>query len=297
MSALRKFPYTHYLGDEGIGAVVIAIPKCGCSTIKFWWTGLLEGERPVLPSGGIHPYCQQRYSLASMAPTRAERLLNTGLVVTVLRDPFSRLASAFASKFVRRGIASDTCWPVVERVQLGLVGAPGPLPPRDSVRIAKRPKGEMKVPVFSTVDYERGITFRQFVDYVVRTPNPQLDPHWRPQADYIRDTRVDLFGTLEHLQQTLDEALARLGRTGPRVAPPRPKTPQLGETISNGTRQLPCTADVAAGEFRSAGVEPTAEALYDDALREAVRARYAADFALYESVQRDGSPSPLASRN
>lgn len=81
----------------------------------------------------------------------------------ILRDPLERLVSAYIEKFVVNRMAPGvriTCDPVLmRRRKLGFL--------RDK-------------------DYRRGITFRSFVQDIVSQPPNLLDPHWRPQAQYLK---------------------------------------------------------------------------------------------------------------
>lgn len=81
----------------------------------------------------------------------------------IIRDPLERLVSAYVEKFVINRLSPDvriTCDPVLMRShKLGWL--------RDS-------------------DYERGVTFEAFVKDLLSQSPDRLDPHWRPQSQYLK---------------------------------------------------------------------------------------------------------------
>ena len=263
-----RFPFGHYLASEKLGVVLCAIPKCGCSTTKYWFARAIKGQDFKLPVGGIHRFCRKRFALESKPPVRVAALLEQCVKFAIVRDPLERLASAYGNKFVPRPFEVVST-PVIEAVQLGF---PAHVL-HDSTRTIRRSRGEREIPVSSRVDYRRGITFREFVQYVVRTPNAELDPHWRPQIDFVSPVKLDLIAPLEQIGWAIAEVQRRAGITGP--------TPETRQPKSAARGAVDCLADVPSGEFRKQKLMPTAGSLFDDDLREAVRRRYAGDIELH----------------
>ncbi|MBX3363219.1 MAG: sulfotransferase family 2 domain-containing protein [Phycisphaeraceae bacterium] len=268
-----RFPFDHYLASDALGLVVCAIPKCACTTLKHWLVATTEGA-PVPPdhAGGIHRYCTARYALASRPPAEAQAVLDRAFRVAILRDPLERIASAYASKFVRIAPPERSSRPVVEAVQIGS--------PTDVFHDRLGPihfglRSEIG-PLCSRVDYNRGITFREFLDYLVRTPDDDLDPHWRPQAAFVRPVTFHILGSIDHIDRVLQKALEHLGieRPVPAARTPHARKPARSRTL----------ADTPAGELRLRSINPTADDLYTPELRLLVRARYQHDVELFNAA-------------
>ncbi|MCC6286007.1 MAG: sulfotransferase family 2 domain-containing protein [Phycisphaerales bacterium] len=268
-----------FLLDNEAELGVIAIPKCGSSSIKYWWARVAKGIlEPFQNHRQIHVVVRSDIVDKDRFAKQAHRLF----VVAVVRDPLSRLASAFRSKFIGLGVLSRTCWPMVERVQLGLSSGEA-LPPKDGRRTLA---GEGSVATFARVNYDLGISFRQFVHAVCEAPDEGLNPHWRPQSWFVGGVEVRMLGRLDHLQRTLDRVATHFGRT-PVPLPDRPtrqppsRHPRLGDA-----KGYP---DVEAGRFRWNGVTPSDDDLFDESLRALVRSRYSADVELFERASREAA--------
>lgn len=105
----------------------------------------------------------------------------------ILRNPFKRVVSTYGDKFVKRIRDRDPhAVPVIRAVYQHLG---------------------------KEVDFEKSITFSQFVDYLIRTEDCNLDSHWRPQSIYFAPglVKFDYVGQFErldtvikHIEQKLD---------------------------------------------------------------------------------------------
>lgn len=266
--------------NNPLGLATIAIPKCGSTAIKSWWLGLTAGRAAPL-GREVHALVRQS-SIDRAAFVRLQRTPERCFAFSVVRDPLSRLASAFRSKFIGLGVLSRTCWPMVEQVQLGLSSGEA-LPPKDSRRTLAR---EGSVATFARVNYELGISFRQFVHAVCEAPDEALNPHWRPQSWFVRDVTLDLLGRLDDPQTVLDFVARRIGRVPvPVAAPVRSQAPVRDPRLGDA-KGYP---DVEAGRFRWNGVIPSESDLYDESLRALVRRRCSADVELFERACREAA--------
>lgn len=272
---VRGFPLRHYLVHPKARLILCAIPKCGCSTLKRWFCAAIGDTKGAAMGGAIHARCRRRYALHTRPEARRQRLLEECHVVALVRDPAHRLASAYVSKFVLRGPIEFASKPVVEHIR-----AAGN-PRLDRVGTVRTSHATRTMPLCSNVDYERGVSFREFVHFVADTPDHLLNPHWRAQSDFLDGVRIDWLGRSEHLAWSLEQVSARLALT----------TPLPDEHAPRAARpaQGPCLADLDSGELRSRGVEPGAADLLDNDLRTLIAERFSRDFDLCDRAHTPGT--------
>lgn len=95
----------------------------------------------------------------------------------ILRDPLTRITSAYLEKFV------------VNPLPVGKNGeAPGTI--GSAIDWVYRNRDEQ-------TDYERSITFEEFINYVVNNNDLQLDVHFKSQDAYLKQQSFDFLGALE----------------------------------------------------------------------------------------------------
>ena len=270
---IRGFPFGHYLAnpDSNHPFIVSAIPKCGCSTVKRWLCRTMNDDPSAISGGAIHKHCRDNYALIKLHPERARKLLESSFTFTILRDPALRLASAYVAKFVARGALDFSSKPVVERVQAGESIE------YDAEGETAHAESSSTLPISTSVDYDRGISFREFVSYLEQTADEELNHHWRPQANFLA-TPMAFTGTAEQLAWSLAQISQRLSLDTP-IPEDRPQRAQQPATG-------PCLADLPAGELRAKELTPGAADLFDDDLRARVQARYAKDFELHAEAAR-----------
>lgn len=176
----------------------------------------------------------------------------------VLRNPRDRLLSAYIEKFVigrtNTGNIRHTR-EVVAKVQ-GIDGATEP-------------------------DFDRGITFRQFVSTVTGSNPARLDPHWRPQTQYLAGIRYDRLFRIEDIDSVIDMLEERSGRTLPRQA--QNVTGSGNGTPRHGAADL-LPADILALP-RISG-----DSFFDDATDQAIAYFFAEDFVLLDQIATPMKP-------
>ncbi len=253
------FPFGDYIVDPSRRLVCAAIPKNGCSDLKHWFISLVEPRKLEDPSFRLHAYCRATHTLAQHPSARREELLRESFTLAFVREPVSRVVSAYVEKFVRP--APDELFEpakeVIVQVAPGRSGGGG------------------------------GITFREFVRFLEEAPDEHLDSHWRGQTSFLSGARIDLLGRMEHLRGILDTLGAELGMAA-RTATRRNAT---GYTEARGEM----LADVGSDELHRRGVLPPAPDLVDEALRETIADRFRSDVMLYEAAT-DYVPSTAMER-
>jgi tetratricopeptide (TPR) repeat protein len=173
----------------------------------------------------------------------------------VLRNPFHRLASAYANLFVR---------------PLKWHALPDPSA-RSAVLEIQRARGR-------TPDAAHSATFEELVHYIARTPDHDLDYHFRPQrAFYDTLDAFDFVGRVEAMDEVRQMLADRLKWSFGGVETTN-RTPYAASL--NGTRHHRTSPHA----LQKMNLFPSAHSLFTDPLRDLVRERYAADFAAYEEV-------------
>lgn len=176
----------------------------------------------------------------------------------VIREPLERLVSAYIEKFVvnrQQPGVKITCDPVLMRT--------------------------FKAGWLREEDYERGITFRQFVTDILAQSPDRLDPHWRPQAQYLKHfppTHVYRMHEMEKLARDLSE------HTGQHVNIPRANVSRnsvASKVYAAGA------ADMLPHELPSPS-KLSVHSFINGDLRTRIEAYFTADIALYS--QADHAP-------
>lgn len=247
----RGLPDRLYLVSERHRLICCAIPKNGCTTIRKWF--LAFADPAGLQSADVHRYCADHSALSLLPRPRREEAIASFFTLTFLRDPLVRLASAFIEKFVG-GHSHGHFEPAREVLE--------------SVALDH-----------GVGDATRGITFREFVQYLHEAPDDHLDYHWRPQSAILVRRRMDFTGRVSQLTEALTAISIARGYPRPPEAEALPRAASdggfLGDTPSGELYRAFCY---------SRGVLPAAEALFDPEIRSSLLARYATDVELYRGA-------------
>jgi hypothetical protein len=98
-----------------------------------------------------------------------------------LRDPLTRAASGYVSKFIK------------DPPPVGDHGEP-PAVIGDAIDWVYQQRGEQP-------DYDRSISFEEFVIYVTETDDVKLDTHFKSQESYLGQLSFDFVGTIENMDR------------------------------------------------------------------------------------------------
>ncbi|MHA6347186.1 sulfotransferase family 2 domain-containing protein [Roseivivax sp. CAU 1761] len=173
------------------------------------------------------------------------------LKFAILRDPAERLLSAYVEKFVLNRLDEGNqhhTRRVVWAVQAAL-GLDAP-------------------------DFDRGISFRDFVTTITSQDPRQLDPHWRPQHLYLEGIDWDRFYPVTRINEAIDMLEARSGLQLAR---------QPENTTGSGRGEFQAgAADLLPAEI-IAGPKLSKASYFDDDLVQRVSTYYATDRELFES--------------
>ncbi len=172
----RQWPQSEYLVNHRHRFVLCPIPKVASSSLKQWFISTLDAtDLPADASGRPH------LALAEWSRGQDKTNIDGYRFVAFVREPARRLVSAYLQKVVVR-------WDVPE--------SPG----RAVVQQVQRRSAHK-------IDYERGITFREFVKAVCERPEAEMDVHWRPQHTFLPSAfpraNIDLLGRVENFEDDL----------------------------------------------------------------------------------------------
>lgn len=271
----KVFPLSHCFADPDSGVGIVAIQKNGCTTLKRWFLSVAEPGREFPETADVHYYCRIHHALCNIGdPAAAAERFAKCFTIAFVRDPVSRVASAFIDKFV--GPAPDDLFEPARDVVEDFARMRGATVTHDRVRQLVLTDRTIDVPYSSAVDYERGMTLREFGEYLAAAPDEHLDGHWRSQAAFLSWARPDLIVRAEAMNEVLSAISEMIGLG---VVPGTRHSTTFYTKHTGGPH-----ADLPSGDMHRNWVRPRPEYLYDDALREVVRNRFAADVALYDSA-------------
>lgn len=184
--ALYRSPTSQAMLVDDLKLVYLPIAKNACSSLKQLVAGL--GGVDLQPGEDIHIKLDTNRTGLQFAD-RSEEDIRKALSgpdwmrFVVIRDPFDRLVSAYIEKFV------------LHRNE-----------PRIEETVGPAYRSVFDHEDLTPEDFERGISFRDFVDFIVQHDPRDLDSHWQPQAEqlgHIIFTHVYEVGNLEALAADL----------------------------------------------------------------------------------------------
>ena len=170
----------------------------------------------------------------------------------VLRNPFKRIVSAYLDKFVKRYKPIDSnALPVIKNVY-------------EHYSIKE--------------DYSKSITFSQFVEYLHRIEDHEINAHWRPQyINYAHGlVKFDFVGQFENLNSVLNLLEEKLDINIKTDDAPEHKTKYSDYDVDRRFN------DYYPEDLRQLESLPSDKNLYTPKLISMVRERYANDIAIYE---------------
>ncbi|MEX0431679.1 sulfotransferase family 2 domain-containing protein [Spiribacter insolitus] len=167
------WPYSQIMVIPSLRLMYVPIAKNACSTLKRMMLDLAGFPADSAAQAHVHEcldFYQTGLQLKDWPREDVERFLTEPrwFRFVVMRDPLERLVSAYLEKFVRNRLLPGN------RVHTAPVVA--------AMQCTDAP------------DLARGITFRQFAEYVAATPAGLLDPHWRPQCLCVPEQDVQIVG-------------------------------------------------------------------------------------------------------
>lgn len=210
------FPYRPYarniIVSERSGLLYCPIPKAANTNWKYLirkWEGYDDYANVHLAHS---PHTSGLRYLSDYHPREAAKLLPRLYKFTFVRDPYSRLVSAYMDKL--RNVDKDYVRSEYRTFLAAVVGW-------------KRAR--------DLNDDERP-SFRTFIDSLAQTPRSEMNAHWRPQVDLcgIGEMNYDFVGRMESLAKDANVVFRALNRTHEKF----PTHADIGFPPSGATRKL-----------------------------------------------------------
>lgn len=222
------------------------------TTWKTWLYELDHGCKSNLPDGmSVHDYLFENARLRHHKKQVVQAALYSDeyFRFTIVRNPWSRLLSAFLNQVVGNGYyravecAGDLLLPAAQRSKC-----------KDSTDVS---------------DAIANCTFREFAQAVCSVDFKNHDQHWRPQHDFMGDVSFDLVGRFEAMDAFAQELSERVKASV--------EIPRLNITAYASTADSTCQADVSISDLRLMDAAATYQSFYDDSLRQLVGDYYRTD--------------------
>jgi hypothetical protein len=253
MYKMNKLKY--YLYSENLDAVYCYIPKNACSTFKYF---MIENSSfsNLLPEVGevINTLCS--HALAKHIQIKDLQLLNDTKTFKyiVLRNPYLRLFSGFANKLVQNKVSAPFVMQLLSAI--------------NKVNNEEKTVAEL--------------TFYDFIQYLARTDNAELNDHWLPQDYFILDNiKFDLHVQFEKLSEGVD---CLVNQTGGKFDHLRSKS-IVGNKINYSTESsIVDYSKVSISDLRCLPALPKASSFYTKELLDLVSKRYEKDIKMYDST-------------
>lgn len=250
-----RWPYGAMMVSEQHKLFYIPVAKCACTSLKSMMIRLAGVDRAdIAVKLGVH-FVTDRFNtgvqLKDKPIDRAREILASDdfFKFSVIRDPLERLVSGYLEKFVynrhsQRNLIHTR--PVIRAVQ----GT-------------------------NDIDISHGISFDEFIQFLLRQDPYDLDPHWRPQYLYfVGVPHISRIFRLENINELEQYLLQNHGITV-----------ELGH--QNKTRKsdifLPEASSLPAAEIDNReAIDP--RSFVSNGNEQAIRDYYAEDFRLYHAA-------------
>jgi hypothetical protein len=214
----------------------IPIAKCGCSSLKDMMLEMAEVEhKDVIRKVGLHAVADRFNTGLQLKDIDLDSAIDIlaepeYFRFSVIREPMDRLISAYLEKFVRNRQTAGNQF-------------------HTSAVLAQ---------VQGVVDHNVGITFRQFVEYIVSSDPNTLDTHWIPQSLYLEPLlkglslyRLDELDQLKSDLGDLSGCQIDIGHTNKTRSKTRTSKElvKLGRFVDSPPLELDDVSNLSAGDF------------------------------------------------
>lgn len=242
-------PLSYYFINHNLKVVYCSIPKNACTLFKNVIVDNSNDKKQYEQSQqNIHQFLVSKRGDISTLISCLQSPEYFKFVL--LRNPFTRLASGYLDKFAKHLHPESFAVDVIKDVQysLGL-----------------------------EINIKKSITFEQFIKYLARKEDYELNDHWRPQNNFTGSIEFDLIGQFENLNYVIDTLQNKYYiRIKKKVSEHVTKYHDFAENLP--------FYSMYPEELRNLGGMPKVGQLYSSELENIVRARYEKDIKLYERM-------------
>ena len=252
-SRYRAFPEAQYIINHQYKFIYNPIPKVASTSIKQAIIALTDIQKAALDNEYMHYYAANRLSLGIYHYEDAERFLQDSRYwkFVLIRNPWTRAISGYISKFVH---------PLTNQL------------PYFSQKVVEQIYNDLNL----EPDWQKTITFRQFVKYLARTEDKRLDFHWKPQYLFLsQNYTFDFIGQFENLEQDFNYIQQKLGV---KIELPWRNKEYEKVEVSRGAKEF---FDYYPSELKQLPDMPLYRQFYNPELIDLVGERYAKDIAMF----------------
>ena len=246
----KKWIENYYVINHKHKIIYCPIPKNACTLFKEVIVTNSEHKSDFQESElDVHRYIRQNnVKLADFAYLSNPEYLK----IAIIRNPFERLVSGYFNKFVRPKKASNIVRSVIT----------------DIYRF-----NNLKP------DYQKSVTFSDFINYLARTEDYFLNEHWRSQNFFLGMGlfKFDLFNSLENINDVIQQLELRIG-----VDIEQKKTKNKTNYCKNLAKKD--WHMMYPQQLRKLKELPTASSLYTPELTTIVKSRFASDIKTFKSL-------------
>ena len=281
-----RWPESEFYVSERHRLVYCPIQKVACSSLKLWWAEIMEGTAGTFISetrygqkidhGGLN----DRFKLHRQAERLGRRpLIEDGWFrIVFVRNPWSRLVSVFANKFVP---VHDMAEPVFRETHSRWGKQPvrmaGEMMLQALAPFAASARGRLRTTIWPLLRGSKAwhdeFTFRHFIDFLSSNllEGMETDLHWRPQYQFLGDVAFDYVGRFERLHEDMRTISGLLGVD---VKLPVTNVTNYAGRASHTTK---CFADTPMSELRRLPAVPDYRQFYTRELEQQVASLYRRD--------------------
>jgi sulfotransferase famil protein len=225
--------------------IYFPLPKSACTLFATFIALNSNTERAFDPQKqGVHQfrYRERELQLRNLALVRDDRYFR----FTVIRDPYSRLVSAYVDKLVK------------------------------AVKAGKPWATERKC---------AGHSFEHMVESLCTMHDARIEKHFRPQAAFIRNIPMDHIGLFDDLGPTLRVIYDRYGIDIQKDVASSVRAPKRTNYSQSSYSPSDYVGNLTAREIASFKEFPAMECFYNDRLRNLVSKRYHEDLEIYQQAK------------
>jgi hypothetical protein len=222
-----QWPADEFYVSERYRAVYCPIPKVACSSLKLWWAEIHRGTHrhyvsrddrgfPVIEHENLDHDFRLFGALSHLG--REPLWSDDWFRFVFVRNPWSRLVSAFINKFVAWQPQAEpvyahfhsrwraAAWQRLWKPTSPPLGDEGGKAPRESLLpLLRGPRA-----------WRQHFTFRHFVEYLTTIElddfgEVPVDIHWMPQYRFLGENSFHFVGRIERLAEDFAEVAERLG--------------------------------------------------------------------------------------
>lgn len=257
--------YGDILVAQNVKALYRPITKNACSSLKTLFVSIADVEdKEIILRGDIHLGIRKSTNSIHLRnldqATIAEILASPDyLRFAVVRNPLARLVSVYWEKFVLHRTDLSQHHHIRQPIWF--------------IQQAQR---------LSAPDFERGISFEQFIQYIISSSQQELDEHWAPQYLQLQGIHYNALYRFEEPELFMQRLRSH---TGLSLEMPRKNITRAAHApvIKDAYRLLP-------SEFTHGSAQPDVSSFYSGDLLALVRSYFAPDFSLHELLeQRDAA--------